>query len=254
MLWAGFALSGMSWWKALLIHRIIISPKTAIISHGLSVFAKYIPGKVWVILGRASFVSSEEHSMRNASFISLKEQLIYVWLGLVLGLGPLLYYYPLNSFVILVMVLTVFFTFFLYSKWFHQFVINILSKLINRTLEVPLVSLKEVLPLISYVLLYWGVWIIAFYFFILAFHVDFSFIVIFCWPLSISLGVLSLITPGGIGVREGIMTGFMVITGMEIADATMIALISRLWFITGEIFIFFLSLYLNKFRIRPKLA
>jgi uncharacterized membrane protein YbhN (UPF0104 family) len=95
-------------------------------------------------------------------------------------------------------------------------------------------------------------WMIAFYFFVLSFHVEFSIGVIFCWPLGISLGVLSLITPGGIGVREGIVTGFMVLTGMPVETATTIAVISRLWFISGEVFIFVLSFFLNKFSLKPQ--
>ncbi len=251
LLWGGFFMSTISWWKALQIHNIHVSKRLAIASHGLSVFAKYIPGKVWVILGRASFVSLDDYSMRNASYISLKEQLIYVWLGLLIGIGPLLYFYPFNGFVILVVFLTIFFTFFLYSKGFHQFVIHLLSKVFRKKLEVPLVTIKEVIPLILYVLAYWGLWMLAFYFFVSAFHIEFSIAVIFSWPLSISLGVLALITPGGIGVREGIMIGFMVLTGMPLEEATTIAVISRLWFITGEVFIFLLSLVLNKFSLRP---
>jgi uncharacterized membrane protein YbhN (UPF0104 family) len=250
LLWGGFMMSTLSWWKALKIHNIHVSKRLALVSHGLSVFAKYIPGKVWTILGRASFISLEDHSIRSASYISLKEQLIYVWLGLLIGIGPLLYFYPFSGFVILVVFLTIFFTFFLYSKGFHQFVIRLLSKLIRKKLEVPLVTIREVIPLILYVLAYWGLWMLAFYLFVMAFHFEFSIAVIFSWPLSISLGVLSLITPGGIGVREGIMTGFMVLTGMPLEEATTIAVISRLWFITGEVFIFLLSLVLNKFSLR----
>lgn len=251
LLWAGFVMSTQSWWKALSIHGIKVSRRTSLVSHGLSIFAKYIPGKVWVILGRASFVSIEKHAIRNTSYISLKEQLIYVWLGLLIGIGPILYYYPLNSFVILVLLLTVFFTFFLYSKAFHSFVINVLSRVLKKELEVPLVTFREVAPLILNVLAYWVLWIMAFYFFVLSFEVPFAFSIIFSWPLGISLGVLALITPGGIGVREGIMTGFMVLTGMEVEVATTIAVLSRLWFISGEIFIFFFSLPLNHFRLRP---
>lgn len=250
-LWFGFVMSTVSWWKALRIHGIHVSKKLALISHGLSIFAKYIPGKVWVILGRASFVAMDKHSVRDASFISLKEQLVYVWLGLLLGIGPLLYYYPLNSFVLLVVLLTVFFTFFLYSRAFHLLVIRLLSYVIRKELNVPIVSLREVLPMIEYVLFYWIIWMLAFYLFVDASGISFSFSVVFSWPLGISLGVLSLITPGGIGVREGIMTGFMVLTGMPLESATTVAVLSRLWFISGEVFIFFLALFLNKFSLRP---
>jgi uncharacterized membrane protein YbhN (UPF0104 family) len=251
LLWAGFVVSTLSWWKALGIHSIRVSKKLSLVSHGLSVFAKYIPGKVWVILGRASFVSLEKHSMRDASYISLKEQLVYVWLGLLIGIGPILYYYPLNSFVLLVVLLTVFFSFFLYSRAFHGFIIRMLSKILKRELDVPLVSFREVMPLIIYVLGYWMLWMAAFYFFVVSFEIDFPFSIVFSWPLGISLGVLALITPGGIGVREGIMTGFMVLTGMAVEVATTISVLSRLWFITGEIFIFLLSLVLNNFRLKP---
>lgn len=250
-LWFGFVMSTVSWWKALRIHGIHVSKKLALISHGLSIFAKYIPGKVWVILGRASFVAMDKHSVRDASFISLKEQLVYVWLGLLLGIGPLLYYYPMNSFVLLVVLLTVFFTFFLYSRAFHLLVIRLLSYVIRKELNVPIVSLREVLPMIEYVLFYWIIWMLAFYLFVDASGISFSFSVVFSWPLGISLGVLSLITPGGIGVREGIMTGFMVLTGMPLESATTVAVLSRLWFISGEVFIFFLALFLNKFSLRP---
>lgn len=250
-LWSGFIMSTISWWKALSIHGIVVGKKLALVSHGLSVFAKYIPGKIWVILGRASFVSLDKHSVRNASYISLKEQLIYVWMGLVIGIGPLLYFYPLNSFVLLVVLLTLFFSFFLFSRAFHGFVIRILSRTIRKELEVPLVSLKDIAPLLLYVLSYWLLWMAAFYFFVYSYGTEFSFSIVFSWPLGISLGVLALITPGGIGVREGIMTGFMVLTGMAVETATTIAVLSRLWFISGEIFTFLLSLVLNRFRIRP---
>ena len=250
LLWAGFLMSSFSWWKALGIHHIRIPVRVAVISHGLSVFAKYIPGKVWVILGRASFISEGKQSMRTASFVSLKEQLIYIWLGLLLGAGPMLYYYPFNSFVMMVLAIAVFFTFFLFSSGFHRLVVKVFSRLFRRDLSVPLVKPAEVLPLLLYILAYWLLWMLAFYFFVMAFGIDFSFAVVFSWPLGISLGVLALITPGGIGVREGIMTGFMVLTGMSLDDATTIAIISRLWFITGEVFIFLLSLALNKFSLK----
>ncbi len=249
-LWAGFLLSAVSWWNALKVHGIHVKVKLAIISHGLSIFTKYIPGKIWVILGRASFVSQSGSSMKAGSYISLKEQLIYIWVGLLIGIGPLLYYYPFNGFVILVLLITLFFTVFLYSKKFHKLLINILQRIIRKEIDVPLVSFREVLPVIVYILFYWSAWLVAFYFFLMSFDIEFGIGAVFCWPLSISLGVLALISPGGLGVREGIMTGFMVLTGIALETATTIAIISRLWFITGEVFIFFLSWSMNRFRLK----
>ncbi|MEZ5196557.1 MAG: hypothetical protein R2764_09195, partial [Bacteroidales bacterium] len=71
------------------------------------------------------------------------------------------------------------------------------------------------------------------------FHVAFAF------PLSVTIGLLAIIFPGGLGVREGILVGYMVLTGMPIQIATVITLYARLWFISGEIFIFLLALGLR---------
>jgi len=251
LLWAGFFFSGVSWKIALKVHGIQIRTRSGVVSHGLSIFAKYIPGKVWTILGRASFVAVDANQpISVCGYISLKEQLTYLWLGMLIGIGPMIYFYPFNSIVILVMILTLALTFFLFSEKFHGFVIKIIEKIIKRKLDIPLISFSQMLPVIRYVLVYWGCWLGAFYFFIDAFQIEFSIGTIFCWPLSISLGVMALVIPGGIGVREGFMTGFMVLTGIPLETATTIAVASRLWFITGEIFMFILSLSLNRFNLR----
>ena len=51
-------------------------------------------------------------------------------------------------------------------------------------------------------------------------------------------------------VMEAFLETFSGLSGMPLEEATTIAIISRLWFITGEVFIFFLSLVLNKFSLR----
>ena len=52
-LWGGFLLSTISWWNALKVHGIEVKPKLAVISQGLSIFAKYIPEKMlwWHAMG-----------------------------------------------------------------------------------------------------------------------------------------------------------------------------------------------------------
>ncbi len=54
---AGFYASTFSWQVALKSHGKKISHRDAIISHGQAIFAKYIPGKIWVILGRAGYIA-----------------------------------------------------------------------------------------------------------------------------------------------------------------------------------------------------
>ena len=47
-------------------------------------------------------------------------------------------------------------------------------------------------------------------------------------------------------MREGILTGFLTIAGLDLPLATTIAVASRLWFMMGEFFIFSLALILEK--------
>ena len=96
-----------------------------------------------------------------------------------------------------------------------------------------------------FILLYWIIWILAFYLFLRSIARDIYFIHSFAFPLSVCYGVIAIIFPGGIGVREGIMTGFLVLTGISVEQATTISVINRLWYITGEIFIFILAFVLK---------
>jgi glycosyltransferase 2 family protein len=249
-LWAGFYLSTLSWHYILKKHQIPVSRKLALTSHGMSVFAKYIPGKIWVILGRASKVSAGKFSLKMTSYASLKEQLLYIWLGLLLSAIPL---YILRGFDIYsgsVLLLFIFMSFLNFSDKFRIIIIWGVKKLFKKELEIPHISFKDSFFILLYISAYWFAWIIAFYLFSLSVYPETSLYIGFIFPLSVTTGILAIFTPGGIGVREGIMTGFMVLSGIPIEIATTISVISRLWFISGEVFIFLLALTVNK--IHPK--
>ena len=54
------------------------------------------------------------------------------------------------------------------------------------------------------------------------------------YAVAWSIGILSVITPGGLGVREGILS-LLLTSVLPPATATLIALLSRLWTITAEL-------------------
>jgi len=93
---AGFYASTISWRVALKSHGKKISHKDAIVSHGQAIFAKYIPGKIWVILGRAGYIAKDKAEMKSLSFISMKEQLIYIWAGLIISAVPTFIFYKID--------------------------------------------------------------------------------------------------------------------------------------------------------------
>lgn len=245
-LWGGFLLSVVSWHNILGKHKVYISYKEALVSHGLSIFAKYIPGKIWVILGRASKISSLKYSLKVTSYASLKEQILFVWVGLLISILPLLLYRGFDIYSGSVILLFIFISFLSFSDKFRQVVVWGIKKILRKDIEIPHVSFFQSLSTIFFITVYWLAWIFAFYFFAASISPDITLHVGFMFPLSVTLGLLAIIAPGGIGVREGILAGFMILKGIPPETATTISILSRLWFMSGEVFIFFTGLWFKK--------
>jgi len=245
LLCLGFFVSMLSWWNILRVYNINIKALFAVYSHGISIFAKYIPGKIWVILGRAYKVSSKSVSFKLISVLSLKEQLLYILLGLLISFPSVFIYSNFSYYTIVVFVSILALSVLLFSKVFHKFVINIFQRVFKKKLNVPLLEFNKSLKVSGFILIYWGLWIFAFYFFVKSVMPDVAFISAFAFPISVCYGVLAIIMPGGIGVREGIMVLFLTSTGINVETAVTISVASRLWFISGEIFSFVLALIIK---------
>jgi hypothetical protein len=244
-LWTGFVLSTVSWWYSLKAHHVKTKVKSAIVSHGILVFAKYIPGKIWVILGRASRITQKGISLELTSMASLREQLIYVLLGLVISFIPMVWYYGFGYFSLIVLITIILLVIILFSKDVFKLSLKILTRVFKREFNLPVLQYRDTLNIGYFVLLYWGFWIIAFYCFLKSVLPTASFDLSFAFPLSVSYGVLAIFVPGGIGVRESILTGYLIIAGINTETSVTISIVSRLWFITGEIFLFTLSVLMN---------
>ena len=94
-----------------------------------------------------------------------------------------------------------------------------------------------ILRLISGYLLLWGLLGIAFFLFIKSFapvSASQLLVVTGTYATAWTIGILSVITPGGLGVREGILS-LLLTSVLPPATATLIALLSRLWTITAEL-------------------
>lgn len=244
-LWAGFIGSALSWGYALRVHGVPVGSKTAIRSHGLSVFSKYIPGKIWLILSRASRVSGKRLNMDLASMVSLKEGLVYILWGLIISIPPLIMVSGWNLYVLAVFATALGLWAILFSARIHKLSLNILSRILKKPVELPLLSLPDAWRMSRFILFYWLLWILAFFLFVRSFIPGASLLLSFAFPLSIAYGIIVLITPGGIGVREGIITAYLVMAGVPAETAVTLSIISRLWFISGEIFIFLFALIIG---------
>ncbi|MBN2484838.1 MAG: flippase-like domain-containing protein [Bacteroidales bacterium] len=247
LLWAGFFFSTIGWKQALKLHGYPVSTKLALVSHGLSVFAKYVPGKVWVILGRAAYVTAQNGTKAaDLSFISLKEQLLYILLGLMVSFLPVLIYFENSYWAWIILVTILGLCMALFVKPLHDIGEKLGKAIFKKHFDLPFLSLGLSLKLSCYILVYWAFYSVGFYFLVVSLTSNASFAHVFAFPMAVCYGVLALFTPGGIGVREGLLTAFLTATGVELQMAVTISVISRLWFISGEVFLFVLALLFKR--------
>lgn len=247
-LFAGFLLDGIAWGKTLKKANYNISLQNGITSQGLSVFGKYIPGKLWVLLGRAEYISKKHDIPREkTSSLSLNAQFISLWVGLLLGTIGLLLISKLDIYGLTVLGLFVLLTLIIYTPLFHRLFESSVSKVIKRDINIPRLNFKNVLQILPWFFVNWGCWIVSFYFFGKSLTAEpVTFNIAWGFALAGSLGIMAIIAPGGLGVREGLLTGYLSLAGLELADATTIAVASRLWFLVGEVFIFTVGVLLDK--------
>ena len=88
MVLAGFLLQSFAWQVTLRPTAYRSSYALCLAGSGLSAFTRYIPGKVFSVLGRAVYVAEQKGAPRSdLSMLSLTAQLVSIWAGI--GLGAL---------------------------------------------------------------------------------------------------------------------------------------------------------------------
>ncbi|MDE0018640.1 MAG: hypothetical protein OXU51_20840 [Candidatus Poribacteria bacterium] len=122
--------------------------------------------------------------------------------------------------------------------FYRQRIRDALSYLMKQDFR-PLFLISSVLGFISGYLLLWGLFGTAFFLFIHSIHpVDASEIIIVTGIYAVAwiIGFLSFLTPSGLGVREGVLS-LLLTTILPPATATLVALLSRLWTLSAELFL-----------------
>lgn len=231
----------MTWLLALRIHALKVPWHLALSSHGLSVFGKYVPGRVWTVLSRASQVAASGFPLADTSLLSLKAQLLNIWTGFAVGLVPSLFLAQYSAAGLVALGFVVATAPLLLSSRLQQTALSHVSRLVRRPLHMlHLPTHRTALLILSFTVL-WLLYTFAFGLFTRALRPDALVRTAFAFPLAMNIGLLAIFVPGGVGVREGVMTGLLVAAGFDVRGAVTAALLSRLWFTAGEMFIFLLG-------------
>ncbi len=239
-LFVGFIVNTISQYKFLAHSNYFIRGRHALAMVGLNIFGKYIPGKMWVVVGSAVYVAEKSgYSLVDLSVLFVQAQIIGIWCGLILGIAGLLIGNSLHYVSWMVCFILVVLSAVLFSQIAHDAVERLINRFKTTPIKLPRLTIRSMLILLPWFLGSWLSWGIGFYLLTASLTQNaVPLSIIFCFPLAGTLGILFLLAPGGIGIREGIMVGYLSQFNIHLADAVTISAASRLWFLIGEIFIF----------------
>ncbi len=247
-LFSGFIANCFAWIATLRHGNINVRIKTGIASHGLSVFGKYMPGKIWTILGRAQYLAeNEKYPLKATSALSLNAQFISLWTGLVTGTMGIIILDGFKIYGISVIILLISLSLIIFTRTIHTFIKKSCKLIIKKEINIPSLSLSEAVAVLPWFFASWILWCVGFYFMsrsIMGIYVP--FVSSLGFGLALPVGMMAVIFPAGIGVREGVIAGYLSLAGLNMTDAVTISLACRLWFLGGEIFIFLLAIMMHK--------
>lgn len=246
---AGFLADALAWGKALCVYKYRkVSFLSSIVSMGLSIFGKYIPGKIWVIAGRAAYIASKyNYSFRELSSISFNAQFVFLWAGLLVGAIGILSFGNIDYWGELVLLFWLGLSLIIFTRIFHNIFIKLFKLIIGKDIELPGISIKKISRIIVYFFLPWLLWSAGFYFLAESLTENsLNPLIGVGFPLAATFGVIAVVMPGGLGVREGVITGFLVLAGLSPENALIISITSRLWYLLGEFFIFLLAIIIKR--------
>lgn len=248
ILFVGFLFDGYAWKKTLEVKGMHTKSFDAIKSMALSVFAKYIPGKIWVIVGRSSYIAKKYNfSEKDTGTISVITQVISLWIGVLFGISSLFFVGEFRRIKFISLSVWLILTLVLFTPYMNKAVKKGLTIFTKKEIIIPHLVAKEILIVIPWHIIRWLLFCTAFYYFtsgITNFNVAYSSGLIYA--LAGSLGLMVFFIPGGIGVREGIVSAYLVLTGVPIETATAIGISSRLWYLAGEVIFFTFGLIKNR--------
>ncbi len=225
-----------TWKRNLAILKEHISFMTALKINALATLLKYAPGKVWGILGKV-YIAKKDGISEHSSIVTISlETILYLLGGLILfsiSATSVLKSNALYKFYLLIIPMCLIII-------YPRVLIAITNFFLQRFKRPKIDIMPNYFQILELLILYTCSWIlqgIGVFFLINSFYpvsitkmLTISGLHAFSWVV----GFLSIITPAGLGVKEGIFSYFLtfiVPTGI----ATLVAIIVRIWGTIGEI-------------------
>jgi len=179
----------------------------------VSDMGRYIPGKVWTYLGRIYLLKNYDITKTQILTSSMLEMAIMA-LGSILVFAISLLFWDLK---IGVWIYVIFLLIPLILLFVHPKILNFFLHLVQKLTKKELIKIRtkysQLLWTIPFYLFYWLIYGLGSYLIIRSLtEISFTKIPIIIGIFSISwlIGFVSFIAPGGLGVREGLLTLFLI--------------------------------------------
>ncbi len=230
-----------AWYLITVGLEIALSPSETLESWFYSQFGKYLPGKIWLVLGRFYFYHSKGKSKKNITMALYVETVTMIAAAGLIFLAVLIGHREIEllgsgggyGWLVLLLLLGLFFPHpkVLQAVWNWFFV---------RWGREPIslsISYTHILWILFVSILSWIFGGIAFYLFIVSFHPIASGTIPFltgALAASSMLGLLAIFAPSGLGVREGTLV-YLLSFVMATPVAVIVSILTRIWMTVIEI-------------------
>jgi uncharacterized membrane protein YbhN (UPF0104 family) len=230
-----------AWYLITVKLGIAISLRETLESWFYSQLGKYLPGKVWLLLGRYYFYESKGKSRGKIS-IALYLEVVTVLLaaGLLSAIGTVSFReanaFRSNMEIWWAFLLLIIVFLSLYPK-FLQKILNWILILFRKEPIILSISYRDISWILLVCILSWIIGGIGFWIFVdSVFAIPSQHILFLTGALALSstLGLIALFAPSGLGVREGVLV-YLLSHLMPGGVAVIISVLTRIWMTLVEI-------------------
>jgi glycosyltransferase 2 family protein len=247
-----------AWYLITLKLKIALSSSETLKSWFYSQLGKYLPGKIWVLLGRVYYYESRGKSKKSISVALYFEMVTVLMAGGFIFLASLIFFGEIgpsyswgqSGWLILLFLLGLVF---LHPSVLQKILNWVLVRLNREPISLS-ISYLDVLWILFICIVAWMVGGIGFYLFIdSVYPVAPQFILFLTGALAISstLGLIAVFAPSGLGVREGTLV-YLLSFMMATPVAVIVSILTRIWMTIIEIGLIGVIYLFDKFQRQPK--
>jgi hypothetical protein len=243
-----------AWYLITLKLKIALSPSETLKTWFYSQLGKYLPGKIWLLLGRIYYYQSRGKSKKSVSVALYFEMVTVIIAGGIIFLAALVLFRETRSFYSGKQLLWLVPFFIVAFASAHP---RVLQKIMNSVLILfrrePIslsVSYGDILWIVIVCIVAWVIGGIGFYLFVDSIYpVAPQYILFLTGALAISstLGLIVIFAPSGLGVREGVLV-YLLSFMMATPTAVIISILTRIWMTLIEIGLIGVVYLFHKFK------